>query len=291
MITDGGRKAAKIREYFYETGCRVMGLQETKHENDAALTRYLTDGQKLGCWGSPGTRAVRGKKRVMTAGVALMWDAASGVRCITREVVEPGRIIRSEMEAPGGGRFGVVVAYMYGAGGTGAVGGVQVAKECWDKLAGAVNGGGRLVVLADMNATVKEKTWAGERFREMCKNEHLAVQGKGEATHAKGREIDHVLVGAGMTGEVGGVRVDDVSDIVRKDHRAVSARWRYGEAEEEGDVRRRRTVPGIAGLSEEWWAKAAARMAEKARGGSTEREDAEPMQRLEMEAVACYKRW
>ena len=44
----------------------------------------------------------------------LMWDAAAGVRCLTREVVVPHRIIRSRMQLPSGEEVAVVVAYMEG---------------------------------------------------------------------------------------------------------------------------------------------------------------------------------
>ena len=55
-VTEDSGKAARIREYFREKGCIIMGLQETKHEDTAAAARYLTDGGGLRAWGTPGVR-------------------------------------------------------------------------------------------------------------------------------------------------------------------------------------------------------------------------------------------
>ena len=119
---DGGEsteetgKASRIRAYFREKECLIMGLQETKHEDTTAAARYLTDGDGLRAWGTPGVRRDDGKgAKRLTAGVMLMWDEAAGVRCIRQCVVMTHRIISALMELPDGTRVKIVVAYMDGA--------------------------------------------------------------------------------------------------------------------------------------------------------------------------------
>ena len=72
----------------------VIGLQETKHENTAAAARYLTEGEGLQAWGTPGVKRADGKgAKMMMAGVMIMWDKAAGVRCIEQREIVKHRII------------------------------------------------------------------------------------------------------------------------------------------------------------------------------------------------------
>ena len=80
--TEETGKLSRIREYFKGKCCMVIGLQETKHENTAAAARYLTEGEGLQAWGTPGVKRADGKgAKMMMAEVMLMWDKAAGVRC------------------------------------------------------------------------------------------------------------------------------------------------------------------------------------------------------------------
>ena len=156
-------KASRIRAYFREKECLIMGLQETKHEDTTTAARYLTDGDGLGAWGTPGVRRADGEgARRMTAGVMLMWDEAAGVRCVKQCVVVKHRIISALMELPDGMRIRVVVAYMDGAKARGKRA-RKAEEERWRALQREVGGTG-VVLLGDLNTTRDEQGWAGEGY-------------------------------------------------------------------------------------------------------------------------------
>ena len=260
-VTHETGKATQIREYFREKRCLFMGLQETKHEDTAAAARYLTDGGGLGAWGTPGVRKEDGvgAKR-MTAGVMLMWDEAAGVKCVARSVIVKHRAIKVTLELPDRTRVKVIVAYMDGAKATGKR--ARKAEEGrWEALEREVGGEG-VVLMGDMNVTVEEKGWAGDRMRRLIDAGELQVRGRGEATHTRGtREIDHIMVSNEMAGVVGQATVDDMGDITRRDHRAVVVRWRMLQGEDQ-EGEKRVVGPALYKLRDEGWVKAGRRMEE-----------------------------
>ena len=264
-VTEETGKASRIRDYFRERQCMVMGLQETKHGDTAAAARYLAPGEGLKAWGTPGVLKADGKgARRMTAGVMIMWDESAGVRCVTRAVIAKHRIISAVMEMPGRERVKVVVAYMDGAKAQGKRA-RRAEEERWEALLREASGD-RVVLLGDLNTTRDEQGWAGNKLREVMAAGGLNARGAGEATHARGdREIDHVMVGSGLAGVVGRAVVDDMDNITKKDHRAVVAEWkREHEAERNMEGREERArAPDMGRVRSEWWVKARKEMEDR----------------------------
>ena len=285
---DGGEateetgKASRIRAYFKEKGCLLMGLQETKHENTAAAERYLTDGEGIRAWGTPGVRRADGKgAKRMTAGVMLAWNEAAGVRCVKRHEVVKHRIISLQIEMPDRTQVKVVVAYMDGAKARGKRA-RKAEEERWSVLQREVSSPG-VILLGDLNTTREEKSWAGDRLRGIVAAGRLSIRGVGEATHTRGaREIDHIMVSEEMAGVVGRATTDDMGDISKKDHRAVVARWRARRGVEAvADTEERVKVPNMGKMREEGWKKAGADMESKLKATRQAMADRDAGDRLE----------
>ena len=284
---DGGEsteetgKASRIRAYFKEKECLIMGLQETKHEDTTAAARYLTDGDGLRAWGTPGVRRADGKgAKRLTAGVMLMWDEAAGVRCIKQCVVMKHRIISALMELPDGTRIRVVVAYMDGAKARGRRA-RKAEEERWSALQREVGGTG-VVLLGDLNTTRHEQGWAGEGLRGVVAAGGMSIRGSGEATHTRGgREIDHVMVSGELAGVASKASTDDMGDITKRDHRAVVVTWNLRQRVEKDVAEERVRIPDMGKMRKEWWRKAGAEMEDRLQGTRRAAADRDARDRLE----------
>ena len=292
VTTEETGKASRIREYFKEKGCMIMGLQETKHEDTAAAARYLTGGGGLQAWGTPGVKRADGKgAKRMTAGVMLMWDEAAGVRCIKKREIVKHRIISAIFELPDRTRVKVVVAYMDGLKVTGKQA-RRVEEKRWEELQKEVGGEG-VVLMGDLNTTRNEKGWAGDWLRKVVSTGGLSIRGVGEATHTRGaREIDHIMVSEELAGVVSKAETDDMGDISKRDHRAVVAKWRMRPDEEQNVAEERVRIPDIGKIREEWWIRAGKEMGgrlEKTRRAVADKDARDRLEALQVMVMSAAK--